>query len=279
MADILIVRNRFDTATMWTNWIGEGLKVYLESKGYSVTDLNDAQASPENVNHWLNYNDKRTGKLAILFDHGSLDVFWGEVNNQAAGVITKTNAENLTKELHVYTFACSTNGDNGLGQTAVDKGCYSWLGYTEPVYVITQKYAPLKECIWSYIESIIAGKTIEQCEADLRQAYKDRFSNHWIFKYNHDRLLLRKKQSGMSINSHYRLAGWNLNKTVLRTHAKNGSKMTWAIINGISGWLKVSPATADGVTNVFMVLCEALANNRKVDVYIINGQITQVTLR
>lgn len=204
MVDILIIRNKCDPATEATNWIGKGLKTHLKSKGYTVTDLSNVQASPENVNYWLNYGDKRTKKVAICLDHGSCWAFYGEKNNVVTPVITKTNAEDLTKKLHVYTFACSTSGNNCVGQTAVEKCCYSWLGYTEPVYVILGKYEPLKECIWSYIDAMVAGKTIEQCEAILKQAYKDRFSLHWIFKYNHDRLRLRKKQSDMSIITHNR---------------------------------------------------------------------------
>jgi hypothetical protein len=71
---------------------------------------------------------------------------------------------------------------------------------------------------------------------------------------------------------------WQYNKRVIRTHAKNGSQMGWAIIEG-SSWLRVRPKSADGVTNVFVILCEALANNRRVDVYVRNGQIEQATLR
>ncbi len=71
---------------------------------------------------------------------------------------------------------------------------------------------------------------------------------------------------------------WINNTRVIRTHAKNNSQMAWAIIEG-SQWLRVTPRSPDGVTDVFMLLCEALANNHRVDVYINNGQITQATLR
>jgi hypothetical protein len=71
---------------------------------------------------------------------------------------------------------------------------------------------------------------------------------------------------------------WINNTKVVRTHAKHNSQMTWAIIQG-SHWLRVSPRSPDGGTNVFMILCEALANNRSVDVYVKDGQIAQATLR
>jgi len=71
---------------------------------------------------------------------------------------------------------------------------------------------------------------------------------------------------------------WQYNKRVIRTHAKHNSQMAWAVIDG-SSWLRVRPHSPDGVTNVFEILCEALANNRRVDVYIQDGQITQANLR
>lgn len=74
---------------------------------------------------------------------------------------------------------------------------------------------------------------------------------------------------------------WQYDKTVIRTHAKNGAQMAWAIVDGvdISGWIRIRPASPDGVTNVFMILSAALANGHKVDVLIDNGEITQATLR
>ena len=72
---------------------------------------------------------------------------------------------------------------------------------------------------------------------------------------------------------------WHNNKQVVRTHCKDGSKQAWAIIDGISGWQRIKTSSADGVTNVFMILCAALAHDRRVDVFIDGNQISQATLR
>jgi hypothetical protein len=71
---------------------------------------------------------------------------------------------------------------------------------------------------------------------------------------------------------------WLYNKTVVRTHAKHGSQMVWAMLAG-GTWMRVRPGAPDGVSNVFEILCAALANSRKVDVYVRAGQIEQATLR
>ena len=72
---------------------------------------------------------------------------------------------------------------------------------------------------------------------------------------------------------------WYNNKTVVRAHCKSGTKMAWAMISGISGYTRIKTTSADGVSNIFTILSEALANNRKVDVYVNGGYIEQATLR
>jgi hypothetical protein len=74
---------------------------------------------------------------------------------------------------------------------------------------------------------------------------------------------------------------WYNDKTVVRTHTKNSTQNCWAIISGvpITGWISIKPASADGVSNVFLILSLALATGRHVDVFIPNGQIQEATLR
>jgi M6 family metalloprotease-like protein len=74
-------------------------------------------------------------------------------------------------------------------------------------------------------------------------------------------------------------AGWLNDCTVLRTHAKNGTKQTYVFLNGDSNWLQISGASTDGNTMLFMTMCQALANNRKVDVLLNGGQVTEATLK
>jgi hypothetical protein len=73
---------------------------------------------------------------------------------------------------------------------------------------------------------------------------------------------------------------WQNDKQVIRTHAKNGTQQAWAIVSGVgSGWLRIRPNAADGVSNIYMILSAALANNRKVDVFVTNNEISEATLR
>lgn len=73
---------------------------------------------------------------------------------------------------------------------------------------------------------------------------------------------------------------WHNDKTVSRTHCKHGSKAAWAIISGVTGgWLRIRPTSPDGVTNVFMILTVARANDRRVDVRVVDNEIVEATLR
>jgi len=276
MVDILIIRNNADEVTKWTNWLGDGLQQYLESKGFSVKDLSDADASPENVSAWLNLASQNVTKAVIAFDHGSNDIFWGEKNGALTPVIDKSNAANLAKELHIYTFACLTNAANGLGQFAIQNGCNSWLGYTEPAWIFLSAYQPLKDCVWSYIKALAEGKTIEECEAALIQAYKDRINLHWVFKENLRMLLLRKSQNGMRINTHNRITGWRYNRKIdcLWSYGP-AARWTWIHVQNYF-WRLLWNAFDSQVEVMAMMSAHAKNEDKYVSFYEENGVIKEM---
>lgn len=57
--------------------------------------------------------------------------------------------------------------------------------------------------------------------------------------------------------------GWVYNRKVLSTFTYAGAQWAWANIEGL-GWRRIQSGSADGVTNVFTALCEAMANGRLV---------------
>ena len=70
---------------------------------------------------------------------------------------------------------------------------------------------------------------------------------------------------------------WHSNKAVLQTYSTYHSQNAWASIQGL-GWRKIETGSADGVTNTFLALCEAQANNRNVNVYADGGKIYRMYL-
>ncbi|MDJ0782108.1 MAG: hypothetical protein QNJ22_09045 [Desulfosarcinaceae bacterium] len=61
---------------------------------------------------------------------------------------------------------------------------------------------------------------------------------------------------------------WHNNKSVVSVYAHVNTKTAYAIIDGMSGWKRINPTSADGVTNVLDVLNAAKANGKKVNVFI-----------
>lgn len=53
------------------------------------------------------------------------------------------------------------------------------------------------------------------------------------------------------------------NKKVVRTYASPHSKNAWAYIESV-GWRKIGQLSTDGVTNIYVMLNAAKANNKTV---------------
>jgi hypothetical protein len=276
MADILIIRSKVDLETQWRYWLGDGLKQYLKSKGFSVKDLSDADASPENVSKWLNFGSQNVTKAIIAFGHGKEDILFGEKNGNNEAVIDKSNAANLTKELHVYAFAGRTNATNGLGQFAVQNGCYSWLDYTGSPWILMSADQTFKDCIWSYIVTLAEGKTLEECEAALIKAYKDRASLHWVYVENLKLLMLRKSQNGMRINTHNRITGWRYNRKIdcLWSYG-TATRWTWVHVQNYF-WRLVWNVFDSQAEVLAMMFAHAKNDDKFVSFYEDNGVIKEM---
>lgn len=72
---------------------------------------------------------------------------------------------------------------------------------------------------------------------------------------------------------------WHYNKTVKNVSADASTKWCHAIIDGIpglTGWIRITPTSVDGVTNILSILAAAKANGLKVNVDIVSNQIKGV---
>lgn len=68
---------------------------------------------------------------------------------------------------------------------------------------------------------------------------------------------------------------WHTNKSVVSVYAHVNTKVAYAIIDGLSGWKRINPTSADGVTNILDLLNAAKANGKNVNVYV--GSDEQIT--
>jgi immune inhibitor A len=74
------------------------------------------------------------------------------------------------------------------------------------------------------------------------------------------------------------VTAWMNNVTLKMTYATYHSQNGWAYIDTL-GWRRINPGAPDGVTNVLQACSEAVANNRKVDVYVDASYLYRVILR
>ncbi|MBB3192493.1 peptidase M6 [Halomonas cerina] len=65
---------------------------------------------------------------------------------------------------------------------------------------------------------------------------------------------------------------WSNGKTVQQVYVTHHAQNAWANIQGM-GWRKIRTGATDGVTNTFCLLSAAKANNRTVNVYIVDNLI------
>lgn len=186
--DCLIIRNKIDWVTDFTNWMGEGLKEELERRKWSVVDLSGPEATPSNVLYWLQSGERKISRFVIDFDHGYPEKLVGQQGKDEATIIDRGNAESLTKNLDVYTFACSTGKRGGLGEYAVAHGCRSWLGYTDTIYWDPFIAEDFKKCVWSYALAMADGLPARSCYETLVDAYQRLADDSMICEWNLSKL-------------------------------------------------------------------------------------------
>ena len=62
------------------------------------------------------------------------------------------------------------------------------------------------------------------------------------------------------------VAGWVYGKKVSYVSADDNTKLAHTIIEGLDGWRRIKPASADGVTNILIILKTAVAYNKNVNI-------------
>jgi len=72
-------------------------------------------------------------------------------------------------------------------------------------------------------------------------------------------------------------AGWVYGKKVRYVSADDNTKWAHTIIDGYDGWRRIKPTSADGVTNILLILKAAVAYNRSVNIlFEENGEVSGV---
>lgn len=157
--DCLLIINSVGDAASFGSILGRNIKEKLVAKRYSVIELSDSNATPSNVRYFLGATTGRISKMVIYIGGASEDELFGEKDGVCLPLMTKSNVGALTKNLDVIAFASETAAEGGIGDTAVNAGCHSWLGCTRPVLFDPDCKEETEEAILNYILSILKRKS------------------------------------------------------------------------------------------------------------------------
>lgn len=219
--------------------------------GLSAVKLVGAAANTTNYKNYLKSGLKGFFSVGhgytggIVLDDGNLTAGWF---NSLSG--------NPLKPAVVYFNSCQVF-NNPLQPAVMAAGARTFIGGI--VNLLIGPSEQVARCFWG---SSLASPT--SMYANLKNCEKSKYPTQGAHGISGD--------TGIFWENKW----WN-NLPVVRTHAKHYSQMAWAIVDS-SPYLRVKTGAPDSVTNAFVILCEALANNHRVDVLIRNNEIWEATL-
>ncbi|MDI6806430.1 MAG: hypothetical protein QMD14_01285 [Candidatus Aenigmarchaeota archaeon] len=117
----LITRPRHDSIVNYLFYWSREIIKFAENKNILFSDFRDKNANRKNVEKFLNTQNPR---LVIFNGHGDAKTICG-YNNEPL-IVKDENEELLTLKI-IYAIAC--NAAKELGESAVEKGCDSFIGY------------------------------------------------------------------------------------------------------------------------------------------------------
>jgi len=159
---MIVIRTNHDIPTSYLFAYSEELIKEAEARGFKVAKIEGKEISEATLRSRI-----KNRKLKFIFFNGhgnDASLF----DNSGKEFINLSSAD-LFKETVTYTIACSCLVK--LGSAAIDKGCYSFIGYKKPFWIARDhKYesTPLKdniarpiiECSNIIVKSLIKGNTV-----------------------------------------------------------------------------------------------------------------------
>lgn len=161
---MIVIRANHDISTSYLFTFSEELIREAEMKGFKVAKIEDDEISEAILRSRIK-NQKP--KFIFFSGHGNDTSLF---DNQKKEFLN-THSADVFKETVTYAIACSCLVR--LGQSAIDKGCYAFIGYKKPFWIARDhKYesTPLKdrvakpiiECSNVIVNSLIKGNTVEE---------------------------------------------------------------------------------------------------------------------
>ncbi len=161
---MIVIRTNHDIPTSYLFAYSEELIKEAEAKGFKVAKIEGEEISEATLRSRIK---NRKPKFIFFNGHGSETSLFDDKGKEFINI----HSADVFKESVAYTIAC--NCLIKLGSAAIDKGCYSFIGYKKPFWIARDhKYesTPLKdniarpiiECSNIIVKSLIKGNTVEE---------------------------------------------------------------------------------------------------------------------
>lgn len=161
---MIVIRTNHDIATSYLFAYSEELIKEAEKKWFKAAKIEDDEISESTLRGRIK---NRKPKFIFFNCHGSDSSLFDNHGKEFINI----HSADVFKETVTYTIAC--NCLVKLGTSAINKGCYAFIGYKKPFWIARDhKYesTPLKdriampiiECSNIIVKSLIKGNTVEE---------------------------------------------------------------------------------------------------------------------
>lgn len=168
MAEIIIVRPKFDTATTFLyEWTRKLVGVSLEENPqHEYIEFGGDEATTVNVHEAVDTLKNRSNTLYIHFDHGVYDKLFGHDRD----VVFEPDTIHKLRDCVVYAFACESARE--LGQEAIRNGVRAYLGYKEIFGFVLSKSKDFKTVAVIPALRLISGEDMDSVRQEVENTLK-----------------------------------------------------------------------------------------------------------
>lgn len=161
---MIVLRTKHDIQTTYLYYYSEELIEEAKNKGFKVAKIEGDEISEATLRSRIK---NRKPKFIFFNGHGSNTALFDNKKKE----FINTESADVFKDTVTYTIACSCL--EGLGTSAVNRGCNAFVGYKKPFWIardhkfesrpLKDKVAkPIIECSNIVVKSLIKGNTVNE---------------------------------------------------------------------------------------------------------------------
>lgn len=133
---VIVTRPQHDKVTYYISSWAEDIILFCHDNGIDFFDLGSNQVTKEKFEGYLN---KQKPRIVLLNGHGDNESICGHNDEK---IVEIGQNERVLREKIVYALTCNSGAE--LGESAIENGTETFIGYNAPFSFLTNKN---KECV------------------------------------------------------------------------------------------------------------------------------------